>query len=149
MWCQAAWIPVEEAEDIDRRMSLASQAYGQMYSLWLQRKHVSEKARLKPYNSLVVPVLLYNCETWRPSKAVLQKLPDRSCSWSFVVIGYQLMYAITFCKQTSDNTWSIISWKCWIHSECETFIDNDLIHAHTEHEHCKLLLWPFTVFILS
>ncbi|XP_065195415.1 uncharacterized protein LOC135826742 [Sycon ciliatum] len=62
------------AEDIDRRISLASQAYGSMCSLWLRRKHVSERSRLKLYSSLVLPVLLYNCETWGVPQAVFQRL---------------------------------------------------------------------------
>ena len=62
------------AEDIDRRISLASQAYGSMFSLWLRRKHVSERSRLKLYSSLVLPVLLYNCETWGVTQAVFQRL---------------------------------------------------------------------------
>ena len=32
-----------DAEDVTRRISIASQAYGKMYSLWMRRNHVSEK----------------------------------------------------------------------------------------------------------
>ena len=56
------------------RNSVASQAYGSMCSLWLWRKYVSERSRLKLYSSLVLPVLLYNCETWGVPQAVFQRL---------------------------------------------------------------------------
>ena len=63
-----------EAEDIERRIELASQAYGRFHSLWLRRQRVSEKRRIRLYNALVLPVLLYNCGTWGPTKAMLERL---------------------------------------------------------------------------
>ena len=63
-----------ENEDIRRRIELASGAYGRMYSLWLRRNNVSESRRLRLYNAIVLPTLLYNYETWGPPKALLDRL---------------------------------------------------------------------------
>ena len=63
-----------EHEDIRRRIELTSRAYGRMHSLWLCRNNVSESRRLRLYNAIVLPTLLYNCETWGPPKALLNRL---------------------------------------------------------------------------
>ena len=63
-----------EEEDLSRRMDQASTSYGRMYSLWIRRQLVSEETRLRLYNAIVLPTLLYNCETWRLTKAALKKL---------------------------------------------------------------------------
>ena len=63
-----------DAEDVMRRISLASRAYGGMCSMWMRRKHVSEKRRLRLYNAIVLPTLLYNSETWGVTKIVMGKV---------------------------------------------------------------------------
>ena len=65
---------IGEHKDIRRRIELASRAYGRMYSLRLRRNNVSESRRLRLYNAIVLPTLLYNCETWGPPKALLHRL---------------------------------------------------------------------------
>ena len=72
MLCSSVWH--YEEKDIKRRIDLASQAYGRFHSLWLRRQHVSEKRRSRLYNALVLPVLLYNCGTCGPTKAMLERL---------------------------------------------------------------------------
>ena len=52
---------IGDSEDLERRKDLASSAYSRMYSLWLRRGKVSEQRRIRLYNALVLPVLLYNC----------------------------------------------------------------------------------------
>ena len=63
-----------EEEDLKRRISQASQAYGRMYSLWLRRQIVPAAIRLRLYNAIVLPTLLYNCETWGLPISVLTRL---------------------------------------------------------------------------
>ena len=79
-----------EHEDIRRRIELASRAYGRMYSLWLRRNNVSESRRLRLNNAIVLPTLLYNCETWGPPKALLDRLDSfhRYQLWSLLGIWY-------------------------------------------------------------
>ncbi|XP_065198345.1 uncharacterized protein LOC135829890 [Sycon ciliatum] len=52
-----------EEVDLSRRMDQASTSYGRMYSLWIQRQLASEETRLRLYNAIFLPTLLYNCET--------------------------------------------------------------------------------------
>jgi len=63
-----------EEEDIRRRKEQASQSYGRMYALWLRGSKVSEKRRVRLYNAIVIPTLLYNCETWGPTAAIMNQL---------------------------------------------------------------------------
>ena len=106
-----------EAEEIERRIDLASQAYGRFHSLWLRRQRVSEKRRIRLYNALVLPVLLYNCGTWGPTKAMLERLdrfhrrqlriligvhyPDRITNMHGVIRKMSLEAAVHYCAQAA------------------------------------------------
>jgi len=63
-----------DEEDIRRRMEQASRSYGRMYSLWLRKHIVPESTRLRLYNAIVLPTLLYNCETWGATASVMERL---------------------------------------------------------------------------
>ena len=65
---------IGDSEDLERRKDLASSAYGRMYSLWLRRGKVSEQRRIRLYNALVLPVLLYNCGAWGLTAAQAESL---------------------------------------------------------------------------
>ena len=75
-WCGVRQLGslIGEADDIRRRINLASQVYGQMYTLWLRRREVSEGLRVQLYKAIVIPTLLYNCETWGPPQSALSEL---------------------------------------------------------------------------
>ena len=45
-----------------------------MYSLWLRRQIVPAAIHLRLYNAIVLPTLLYNCETWGLPTSVLTRL---------------------------------------------------------------------------
>ena len=92
-----------EAEDIERRIDLASQAYGRFHNLWLRRQRVSEKRRIRLYNALVLPVLLYNCGTWGPMKAMLERLDRFHRRQLRNLIGVHYPDRITWCY-TKDVT---------------------------------------------
>ena len=59
---------LEDSEDIIRRKQLALASMNKLERVWIKRDHVSELKRLRMYNSLVLPALLYNCATWGLSK---------------------------------------------------------------------------------
>ena len=63
-----------DSEDIQRRKNLAIAASCKLNKIWIGKSKVSLKRRLHLYNSLVKPVLLYNCETWGLSKSEAEKL---------------------------------------------------------------------------
>ena len=56
-----------DTEDITRRKQLATVAMNDLNNIWIRTNH-NEKLRLKLYNSLVKPVLLYNSSTWGLTK---------------------------------------------------------------------------------
>jgi len=63
-----------EEEDTIRRINQASKSFGQLYSVWLRKSFISQERRMKLYNAIVIPTLLYNCETWGVTEAVLSRL---------------------------------------------------------------------------
>jgi hypothetical protein len=63
-----------DAEDIERRMSLATASFKSLRLLWERRKVTSVSTRMHAYKALVLPVLLYNCGTWGVTEATMHKL---------------------------------------------------------------------------
>ena len=53
-----------DEEDILRRKTLARNALREIENVWVRKTKISLRKRLHLYNSLVKPILLYNCETW-------------------------------------------------------------------------------------
>ena len=45
-----------------------------MQRIWYNKHRISEQRRLTLYNTLVLPILLYNCATWSLTKKQLHKL---------------------------------------------------------------------------
>ena len=60
--------------DIQRRKTLATVAMKDMFKIWIRKNKISEKRLLRLYNALVLPILLYNCGTWAPTKSDLESL---------------------------------------------------------------------------
>ena len=58
-----------DSEDVVRRKQLAIVANKNINQLWIRKDKISLKVRLKIYNSLVKPILLYNSGTWGISKS--------------------------------------------------------------------------------
>jgi hypothetical protein len=63
-----------DEEDIERRKSLATASFKALRLLWERRKITSVNTRIRAYNALVLPVLLYNCGTWGVTGGVIEKL---------------------------------------------------------------------------
>ena len=61
-------------EDIERRKALATASFKSLRLLWERKKLTSVSTRMRAYNALVLPVLLYNCGTWGVTDAVIDKL---------------------------------------------------------------------------
>ena len=57
-----------DGEDIIRRKQLAIVANKEFNQLWIRKEKLSLRVRLRIYNSLVKPILLYNCGTWGINK---------------------------------------------------------------------------------
>jgi hypothetical protein len=59
-------------EDVRSRIRKANGAFIQLYPVWRNR-NISERTKLRIFNTNVKSVLLYGCETWK----VTQPLTDR------------------------------------------------------------------------
>ena len=57
-----------DSEDIIPRKQLAISSMNKIQAVWIRRDHIGEEKRLRLYNCLVLPVLLYNFSTWRLNK---------------------------------------------------------------------------------
>jgi hypothetical protein len=63
-----------DEEDIERRKTLATASFRSLRLLWERREITSINTRMRAYNALVLPVLLYNCGTWGVTEAIMDKL---------------------------------------------------------------------------
>ena len=63
-----------DQEDILRRKTLATAAMNKMDKVWVRNRNISIKKRLKLYNVLVKPILMYNSSTWGLTKKDMESL---------------------------------------------------------------------------
>lgn len=61
-------------KDVTRRIMLANVAFNKFGKIWLTGKKISLQRKLRLYDAQVVSVLLYNSNSWGPTKAVLNKI---------------------------------------------------------------------------
>ena len=61
-------------KDIISRCNKAEIAFRKFQKVWLMGKKISLDRKLKLYEAQVVSVLMYNSNSWAPTKAVLNKL---------------------------------------------------------------------------
>ena len=60
-------------EEIDARIGAASRCYFSLLDLFKKRS-ISEKTKLRVYNTIIRPILLYGCETWALTKVLEKRL---------------------------------------------------------------------------
>jgi hypothetical protein len=63
----------KEVEDVNCRIKMANATSVQLYRI-CRNKHMRMKIKLNVLNSNVKAVLLYDCETWKVTNSVMQKL---------------------------------------------------------------------------
>ena len=59
--------------DVKKRVGKARMAFQQLRNVWVS-KHLINKLKIKIYNAMIKPVLLYGAETWRASVTNIKKL---------------------------------------------------------------------------
>ena len=60
-------------EEIDARIGAASRCYFSLLDLFKKRS-ISEKTKLRVYNTIIRPILLYGCETWALTRVLEKRL---------------------------------------------------------------------------
>ena len=60
-------------KDLKNRLSKARSAFVRLNRIWRSKTILRRRIKLRPYQTLVVPVLLYWCETW-----IMNKGDDRA-----------------------------------------------------------------------
>jgi len=60
-------------KDISRRIGIAASKMGNLSNIWKDR-HLSRQTKLKLYNSLILPVVMYGSETWTLTKNSIGRL---------------------------------------------------------------------------
>jgi hypothetical protein len=63
-----------DEQDMERRKVLATATFKSLSALWKRRKITRISTRMHAYNTLVLPVLLYNCGTWGVTEGVMEKI---------------------------------------------------------------------------
>ena len=63
-----------DKEDIQRRCTLGNVAFQDYKKVWEQGQRICLSTRLKIYESLVVSVMLYNCNSWAVPKNYMDKI---------------------------------------------------------------------------
>jgi len=63
-----------DSEDIERRKVLATASFKSLRLLWERTGVTSVSTRMRAYDALVLPVLLYNCGAWGVSDAIMEKI---------------------------------------------------------------------------
>jgi len=61
------------AADVQNRINKSAEAMGSLFALW-KSLSIRKETKLRLYNALVKPILLYNCGTWGLNKMWLEKL---------------------------------------------------------------------------
>ena len=62
------------SEEIENRIGAASKVIGAMRTEVLERRELSKGTKLRVFNAMVVPTLLYGCETWTIQKLHVSRL---------------------------------------------------------------------------
>ena len=60
-------------EEIDARIGAANRCYFSLLNLFIKRS-ISENTKLRVYNTIIRPILLYGCETWALTKVLEKRL---------------------------------------------------------------------------
>ena len=61
-------------EDILHRMNLGCIAFANFKKIWKNSKYIETNTKIRLYEALVVPVIMYNSGTWASTRQVLDKL---------------------------------------------------------------------------
>ena len=109
-----------DSEDLIRRKQLSCAAMNKIKSMWLGKKTVGIKRRIKIYNSLVKSVLLYNSCTWGLTKGENKRLDAHHrrqlrTLWKRRKMSNKQVYALSNAKPVSAEV-KEARWRMFGHS---------------------------------
>ena len=79
-----------DKEDVERRRSLARESFKSLRMLWDRTGVTSIETRVRAYNALVLPVMLYNCGTWGLTESILNILEVQHRDFLRDIIGVKV-----------------------------------------------------------
>jgi len=102
-------------QEIHHRIGMVSGVMGRLSNVW-QQSRLSLATKLRVYNSLVLSVLLYGCETWTILKSDERKLEAFHMSCQRRIFGIRWFHCVTNAEVTSqmeqeDLTSHICRWR--------------------------------------
>ena len=113
---------IGDTEDIMRRKQLAIASMNNLFKIWIRQDHISEIRRLKLYQTLVKPVLTYNCGTWGLTKKDEEQLDSFHRRQLRIIIRKKYPHIISNknlykrCKESPLSTFILKSrWKLFGH----------------------------------
>jgi hypothetical protein len=65
---------MSDQQDVTYRRGQATQAFGLMNKLWLSKKHITPKSKIRMYNACIKPILTYNTSCMATTQAVMEKM---------------------------------------------------------------------------
>jgi len=84
-----------DEEDMERRMSLASAQFKLLTKLWDKSSKTTIETRMRVYNAFILPILLYNSNTWGATDAQIHKLETFHRRQLRIVLGIFYPYTIS------------------------------------------------------
>jgi len=98
-----------------RRIGIASGTMGRLSNVW-QQSRLSLATKLRAYNSLVLSVLLYGCETWTILKTDERKLEAFHMSCQRRILRIRWFHRVTNAEVTSQTEQEDLT--SHIHRQC-------------------------------
>ncbi|XP_029657478.1 uncharacterized protein LOC115231641 [Octopus sinensis] len=95
--CKKVGSLLVDSEDVIRRKVLAVASFKKMWTIWMRRKYIGTRLRIRLYNSFVEPILLYNAGTWGLTAKELEQLN------SFHRKQLRLLLGIHWPKKMTNN----------------------------------------------
>ena len=77
-------------KDIENRIRIANHSFKNLQKCWLKGTKLRTQTKLRVYNTMIVPILLYNSGTWAVPKNVLEKI--ESCRRTHLRIILNIRY---------------------------------------------------------
>ena len=76
--------------EVNLRISKASSTFGRLYDSFWNRRGIRNQTKIKVYSAVVLPTLLYACETWTVYSRHARLLNHFHTTSLGKILGYQM-----------------------------------------------------------